>query len=109
MEAAPIKLFVYETEDGRKPYSEWFEELRDKKTKGVVQARLNRIRMGNLGDCKPVGEGVFEFRMDIGPGFRIYFGKEGAEIVILLCGGIKKGQSRDIQRAIEYWADYRRR
>jgi putative addiction module killer protein len=109
MEVTPVKVFIYETESGKRPYSEWLEGLGDKKTKGIIRARLNRVRLGNFGDCKPVGEEVFEFRIDRGPGFRLYFGKEGKEIVILLSGGTKKGQDRDIKKAKEYWADYRSR
>lgn len=108
METLPIQLFIYERGDGRRPYLDWLDELQDKKSVGVIRARLNRVRLGNFGDCKSVGGGVFELRIDYGPGFRVYFGKEGNEIVILLCGGTKKGQGRDIERAVEYWADYRR-
>ena len=79
------------------------------KTKGIIRARLNRVRLGNFGDCKPVGEGVFEFRIDVGPGFRIYFGKEDQDIVVLLCGGSKRTQDSDIRLAQEYWHDYRSR
>ena len=104
-----VRLFIYETKEGRNPYSEWLEGLKDKRTKGVIRARLNRVRLGNFGDCKAVGEGVFEFKIDYGPGFRIYYGREGKEVVILLCGGVKKSQKQDIKKAKEYWADYRSR
>lgn len=109
MEIRPVKIFIYESKTGQKPYSDWFEDLRDKKTKAIIRARLNRIRLGNFGDCKSLGDGVFEFRIDYGPGVRIYLGMEEKEIVILLCGGMKKSQSRDIEKAKEYWADYRSR
>lgn len=109
MEITPVNLGIYRTREGQKPFSEWLEGLKDKKTKGIIRARLNRVRLGNFGNCEPVGEGVFEFKIDYGSGFRIYFGREGREVVILLCGGIKKGQKRDIEKAKEYWTDYRSR
>lgn len=65
--------------------------------------------MGNFGDCKPIGEEVFELRVDFGPGYRVYFGQVGPEVVLLLCGGDKSSQGRDIRKAQEYWADYRSR
>jgi len=70
---------------------------------------LNRVRLGNFGDCKPVGKGVSELRVDYGPGYRVYYGRSGASIVILLCGGSKKSQAKDIQLAQAYWADFQRR
>ncbi|KAB2832370.1 MAG: type II toxin-antitoxin system RelE/ParE family toxin [Candidatus Brocadia sp.] len=109
MQSTPTKIFIYETAEGRHPYLDWLSGLKDRKAAGVVKARLNRVRLGNFGDCKAVGEGVFEFRIDFGPGYRIYFGREDKQIVILLCGGDKKTQVRDIKKAIEYWSDYRRR
>jgi putative addiction module killer protein len=71
-----------------------------------VRARLNRIRLGNFGDCKSVGSGVEELRIDFGPGYRIYYGREGSLVVILLCGGSKASQARDILRAQRYWKEY---
>jgi putative addiction module killer protein len=71
--------------------------------------RLDRVKLGNLGDYRSVGEGVFEFRIDYVPGYRIYFGQVGLTIVLLLCGGDKSTQEQDIRKAKEYWADYERR
>jgi putative addiction module killer protein len=71
-----------------------------------VQARILRFEMGNLGDHKEVGAGVWEARLDFGPGYRVYFGKSGREVVLLLTGGDKKSQTRDIKRAREAWAQY---
>lgn len=71
--------------------------------------RINRLRLGNFGDHKVVGDGVFELRIDYGPGYRVYFARDGAEIVILLIGGDKRTQDRDIETAKEYWADYKAR
>jgi len=71
--------------------------------------RLNRIRLGNFGDCKSLGEGVMELRIDHGPGYRVYFGQVDRRIVLLLCGGDKSPQGRDMEKARGYWAGYRRR
>jgi len=70
---------------------------------------LNRVRLGNFGDCRPVGKGVNELRVDYGPGYRVYYGRSKTAIVILLCGGSKRSQSKDIPLAQAYWADYKRR
>jgi putative addiction module killer protein len=74
-----------------------------------IRVRLNRIRLGNFGDCKAVAEGVMELRMDFGPGYRVYFGQDGDVLVILLCGGDKRTQMRDIVTAKQYWQSYKRR
>jgi putative addiction module killer protein len=73
---------------------------------GIVRALLNRIRLGNFGDCKSVGGGVEELRIDFGPGYRAYYGREGSSVVILLCGGCKGTQNRDIPRAQRYWKEH---
>ncbi len=72
----------------------------------IVRARLNRIRLGNFGDCKSVGGGVEELRIDFGPGYRVYYGREGSLVVVLLCGGDKRTQARDILTAQKYWKEY---
>jgi putative addiction module killer protein len=86
---------VQETEE----FSAWIDELADERGKAKVVARLRRLTMGLLGDVKPVGGGVSELRIDAGPGYRIYFIKRGALVILLLCGGDKGSQSRDIARA----------
>jgi putative addiction module killer protein len=109
VEAAPKELRIYVTKDGREPFSEWLASLRDIRARAKIRVRLDRVSLGNIGDCHTVGEGVQELRIDYGPGYRIYFGQEGATIVLLLCGGDKSTQSRDIETAKRYWNEYRRR
>jgi putative addiction module killer protein len=83
--------------------------LKDDRAEARVAARINRLASGNSGDCKPVGGGVWELRIDYGPGYRVYFGRIGREVVLLLCGGDKRRQSADIEKAIEYLNDYKQR
>lgn len=101
-------LKKFESENGKCPYDEWFNKLKDMKAKALVDARLIRVRKGNFGNCRFVGEGVRELKIDYGPGYRVYFGEDGDTLIILLCGGDKSTQSRDIKKAQEYWAEYRR-
>ena len=88
-------------------FDAWIENLRDRQARQRIAARLTRIQAGNFGDVKPVGEGVSELRIDYGPGYRVYFGEEAGHIVILLCGGDKDTQTRDIKDAKEYWKEYK--
>lgn len=104
-----LEILEYATEEGSVPFRDWLGGLRDKQTRARVRVRLNRVRLGNLGDYKPVGQGVYELRIQHGPGYRIYFGRRGDTIVILLHGGDKDSQSRDIALAQRYWKDYLRR
>lgn len=103
------ELREYLTETGRNPFREWLHSLREATVRARIRVRLNRVRLGNLGDCKPVGEGVMELRLDFGPGYRVYFGQVGEVVVLLLCGGDKRTQSRDIATAKLHWQSYRRR
>lgn len=102
------KLVVYITEKGKAPFDDWFDKL-DTAAALKVRTALARIETGNLGDVKPVGQGVSERRITFGPGYRVYFGQDGDTIVILLCGGTKKRQSKDIEQAKTLWEDYKRR
>lgn len=87
---------------------EWLRKLSgDHRT--IVLHRLDRVEHGNFGDAKSVGDGVYELRVDIGPGYRVYYGIDGMTIVLLLCGGDKKSQIKDIKRAKEYWNEYKER
>ncbi len=82
-------------------YADWFEKLRDRQARARIDARIRRLSLGNPGDVKPVGEGVSELRIDYGPGYRIYFVQRGQTVVILLAGGDKRTQARDIKVAID--------
>ena len=109
MKSKHKELLEYITEDGKCPFDDWIKSLKDIKARAVIRVRLNRIILGNLGDCKPVGEGVSELRVDFGPRYRIYFGQDGTTLIILLCAGSKKSQTKDIDLAKLFWADYCRR
>jgi len=95
----------YLEDGGRIPFRDWLTEL-DKATRARVQARILRFETGNLGDHKDVGAGVLEARLDFGPGYRVYFGRKGRELVLLLLGGDKGSQKTDIKRAQEFWSRY---
>lgn len=82
-------------------FDAWFEALRDKQAARRIQARIDRVEQGNFGDCQPVGEGVSEMRIHFGPGYRVYLAQRGMEIVILLAGGDKNTQAKDIKTALE--------
>lgn len=98
----------YETEDRRSPFAEWFDDL-DATAAAKVTTALTRLGQGNTSNVKGVGSGVFELKIDFGPGYRVYFGKDGQELVILLGGGTKKKQQRDIGNAQDCWQDYKDR
>ncbi len=106
-EAHPRKLQYFRTATGRTPFKEWFERIPDQKTQDRVQRRLDRVELGNFGDCRPVGGGVSELRLDFGPGYRIYFCELDNTIILLLSGGDKSSQRRDILLAKTYWQEYR--
>jgi len=103
-----IEVRVHARSDGAEPYTEWETGLRDRKARARIRARIGRLRLGNFGDWKRVGE-VFELRIHAGRGDRVHYGREGNKIVILLRGGEKRSQGKDIERAEAYWRDYRSR
>lgn len=100
------QIEIYCSTNGKKPFISWIESLKDKKIRYRVKERLDRIAIGNMGDCKSIRQGVSELRLDFGPGYRVYFGEENQKIIILLCAGDKSTQERDIKKAIQYWEDY---
>lgn len=103
-----MKLTIreYISPQGKKPFRDWLKNL-DIAVQARIQARVLRFESGNLGDHKTVGGGVWEARLDFGPGYRLYFGKKGAAVILLLAGGDKTSQSKDIAAAKRYWDDFR--
>jgi len=104
-----IEVREYKTRDGRNLFREWLNGLRDRDARVRVRTRIGRVRLGNLGDAKSVGRGISELRIPYGPGYRVYFGRDGDKVVLLLCGGDKRSQRQDIAQAQERWADYKER
>ena len=103
-----ITLREYLDDAGCSPFGRWFEDL-DATAAAKVTTGLARVEQGNFSRVKGVGAGVFEYRIDFGPGYRVYFGRDGDTLVILVGGGTKKRQSQDIALAQERWGDYKRR
>lgn len=103
-----LALRDYVASDGEGPFERWFDGL-DAAEAAKVAVALARLEQGNLSNAKAVGEGVLEYRIDWGPGYRVYFGRDGDVLVILLTGGTKKRQQRDIEAAKRSWTDYKRR
>jgi putative addiction module killer protein len=101
------ELLVYRTEEGKEPFQEWRKDLRDKVTLARIDRRLEHLTQGHYGDHKNVGEGVYELRFFFGSGYRVYFAEDGDTIVVLLLGGDKGSQNKDIAKAQGYWQDYR--
>lgn len=99
----------YNTSNEKVPFEEWFQKIPDDRTKAIIRKRIDRLSLGNFGDCKPLGSGLFELRVHFGQGYRIYFGRKGFTFVVLLLGGEKRMQRWDIMRAKHYWADYQER
>lgn len=104
--ATPKRVIVYASPNGKEPFTDWLYGLRDIIGRKRILARVSRLQQGNYGDCEPVGEGVSELRMFFGSGYRVYFGEHGDDIVILLCGGDKGSQNKDIEQAKAYWKEY---
>jgi putative addiction module killer protein len=103
-----IDVREYNDRQGLNPYADWFDRLNAQAAAKVATA-LTRLAGGNFSNVKGIGSGVFEIKIDFGPGYRVYFGKDGERLVILLGGGIKKRQQHDIESAIANWQDYKRR
>jgi len=106
MEAQERTLLTFTLPNGKAPFEEWLLSLCDKPTQACILRRIDRLRLGNLGDYRSVGEGVLELRIHFGAGYRVYFGLYGSEVILLLCGGDKSNQSGDITTAQLYWKDF---
>ena len=107
---AALELRHYLTADGVAPFAQWLAKLADRQARARIVVRLDRLASaGSFGDCKPVGEGVWELRIDWGPGYRVYYAQAGAALVLLLIGGDKRTQKADIAAAQDYWKDWKGR
>jgi len=104
-----MNVVHYITAAGKVPYQLWLRRLRDKTAIAAITRRIIRIELGELGDHKRLGDGVSELPIDVGPGYRVYFGTIGRTIVLLLLGGTKSTQARDIEQAKRYWKDHQAR
>jgi putative addiction module killer protein len=104
-----FEVLEYLTDAGDSPFSLWVDGLNDAQTVARIDARVGRLVEGLFGDCKPVGDGVWELRIDWGPGYRVYYAQSGKLVLLLLCGGDKRHQKADIKRAMKYWEDWQRR
>lgn len=104
-----IRIDYFKDASGKSPFKKWYESLTDSLVQTIIDSRLVRVRLGNIGDCKPVGRGVYELKITHGPGYRIYFGKENERAIILVCGGDKGSQRNDIKKAQELWKSWRQK
>ena len=109
VESFPYTISYYLTKAGGKPFKEWLDSLKDIIARQKIRVRLDRVRLGNLGRNRSVGEGVYELKVDYGPGYRVYYGIEKKTVVLLLFGGDKLSQKKDISRARIFWEDHKRR
>lgn len=97
----------YEMQNGDSPFLRWLNNLNDVRRRAIVRARLERVKLGNLGDTKSIGDGILELRISDGPGYRVYFEQDGSKTIVLLCGGDKTSQKRDIVKAKLLWGKYK--
>ncbi|MDO9148381.1 MAG: type II toxin-antitoxin system RelE/ParE family toxin [Hydrogenophaga sp.] len=104
-----MDIRIYTDSEGHAPFDYWLGALPDRLARAKIRARLARVEAGNLGDCKPLRDGVQELRIDYGPGYRVYLSRQGTVLVLLLCGSDKNEQSREIEKAIAYLNDWKER
>lgn len=102
-------VIEYTSPEGKDPYRDWLLNLADRQARARVVTRINRMAAGNFGDCKPLGSGVWELRVDWGPGYRVYYAQTGKRLILLLAGGDKRKQQADIEAAIDRWLDWQGR
>lgn len=106
MESQSWLIVKYVVLTGECPFDEWFDKLKIA-TQARVDVRLDRLMLGNFGDCKSLGEGIYELRLHFGGGYRIYYGLVGKRVILLLIGGMKKSQDKDLKTARRYWKAYK--
>jgi len=104
-----FELLDYHAPDGTIPFKTWLAGLADRIAKAKIAARVQRVASGNFGDHKPLMDGVWELRIDQGPGYRVYYALAGKQVVLLLVGGDKRRQQADIETAVDYWKDWQKR
>lgn len=104
-----FELLDYQAPDGSIPFKTWLAGLADRIAKAKIAARVQRVASGNFGDHKPLTDGVWELRVDQGPGYRVYYALAGKQVVLLLVGGDKRRQQADIETAVDYWKDWQKR
>lgn len=104
-----LELRIYTDSQNRQPLTQWLNDLKDLRARAQIRARLARVAAGNLGDCKPLRDGVQELKIDYGPGYRVYLSRQGPVLVLLLCGSGKGDQNRAIHQAIDYLNDWKER
>ena len=103
------RVEIYANKNGEEPFSKWLKSLKHKNLQSLVFQRLQRIKLGNFGDCKPLNNGIWEFRIHSGAGYRLYYSRIAKKVILLLCGGGKSSQNKDIALAAKYLEDHRRR
>jgi putative addiction module killer protein len=104
-----IEIRHYVSRAGKDVFDDWLTALADARAQAKIASRINRLAAGNFGDCKSLRQGLYELRIDWGPGYRVYYAMLGKVRVLLLCGGDKRKQSRDIERALQFLNDFRGR
>ena len=105
-----MDMVVYETRWGRVPFQKWLNKLKDHEGRAIINTRLDRVQTGSFGDCNYLRDGIWELRIHFGPGYRVYFSKlEQETVILLLLGGLKKTQERDIEQAMELFFDFKKR
>jgi putative addiction module killer protein len=109
METEIRKIEIYVAPSGRAPFSEWLHALKDIQGRAKIRVGIDRLSLGSFGNCRGLGKGIFDLKINYGPGYRIYFGQEGKKILVLVCGGDKDTQAKDIILAQIYWADFKSR
>ncbi len=109
MRRQPVELFLFQQTNGRQPFVDWFDRLGDRVVQARVMQRLDRLQAGNPGDCRALGSGLMELRIDSGPGYRVYVSQVAIDRCLIVCGGSKRTQVTDIARAKQWLDEARRR